>query len=199
MDEENRKQEEIQQPALLPRKEFIPDFGEEEKTGGKSIFTIITIGIVISLLIGTYQYITYSSYTGAEPSKVAVSHMAPELKSDVYTKHALSYMEERCVVPNVKNMTEKQADKRLKKLLVVEHKYSYSDSVKKGKVISQSIKAGTLKKKGIGIVLTISRGKKVVVTPKPVITSRPYIPSKPVVTKKPQEDDDFEVEIIAEE
>ena len=77
--------------------------------------------------------------------------------------------------------------------------------MKKGKVISQSVKAGSVVKKGKTIVLTISKGEKVVATPKPVVQEPVYVPSKPkapAVTKKtqiPKQDEDIEVEVIAEE
>ena len=54
-------------------------------------------------------------------------------------------------------------------------------------------------------MLTISKGEKVVATPKPVVQEPVYVPSKPkapAVTKKtqiPKQDEDIEVEVIAEE
>ncbi|MBQ3599588.1 MAG: PASTA domain-containing protein [Lachnospiraceae bacterium] len=207
MDVEKTEQEKIKQPKPLPKKEFIPDFGKEEKKSRKKMVAVITTVCVLAMSVGGgyYWYVTYSKNTGAiiqgEKEREVISYV----EMSKVAKKVISYIESRCKVPDVVNMTEAEAKKGLKMLLTVEVKHTYSTSVEKGKIISQSIEAGTVVKKGKTIVLTISKGEKVVATPKPVIQEPAYVPSKPkvpAVTKKPQvpkEDDDIEVEVIAEE
>ncbi|MBQ3601894.1 MAG: PASTA domain-containing protein [Lachnospiraceae bacterium] len=206
MCKEKTGQEKIKQPKPLPKKEFIPDFGKEERKSKKTLVMLITTVCVLAMSVGGgYWYVTCSKNIGAivqwEKEREAVFHV----EMGRVVEKVVSYIESRCMVPDVVNMTEAEAKKSLKKRLTVQVKYTYSASVKKGKVISQSVKAGSIVKKGKTIVLTISKGEKVVATPKPVVQEPVYVPSKPkapAVTKKtqiPKQDEDIEVEVIAEE
>lgn len=208
MGEEKTEQEKIKRPKPLPKKEFIPDFGEEKKSR-KWMVAVITAVCVLALSAGGgYWYITGPKYTGALVQWENVTEEVSPVEMNKIVNQSVSYMKSRCMVPDVESMTETKAKKKLENLLTVKVKYQYSTAVKKGKVIAQSIDAETLVKKGKKIVLTISKGKKVVVTPKPVVQEPVYEPSAPkvpVVTKKPQkkkkqpQDEDVEVEVIAEE
>lgn len=69
---------------------------------------------------------------------------------------------EKVEVPSLKNLSEKEAKSRLKeaRLKYKKSKSTYSDSVKKGKVISQDIKAGKKIDKNSTVTVVISKGKK---------------------------------------
>lgn len=94
-------------------------------------------------------------------------------------------------VPKVTGLTRQKAVNRLRKQkLKVSSSYSYSTSVRKGRVISQSVKKGKKVKKGTKITITVSRGAK----PQPSVASpaapstpapQPSVPSAPKPTKKP--------------
>lgn len=64
-------------------------------------------------------------------------------------------------IPNVKNMTQKKATEKLKKLgLKVSVKKGASDKIKKGYVISTDPIKGEKVKKGSKVIIKVSRGKK---------------------------------------
>ena len=69
---------------------------------------------------------------------------------------------ERMEVPTLKNLSEKEAKSRLKEagLKYKKSGEKYSDSVKKGKVISQDVKAGKKIEKNSTVSVVISKGKK---------------------------------------
>ena len=75
---------------------------------------------------------------------------------------------EQVKVPNVEGKTLEEAKKALKNAkLKADSTSTYSDSVAEGKVIDQSIKAGTTVDKNKTVTVTISLGKK----PEPVYTA----------------------------
>lgn len=77
---------------------------------------------------------------------------------------------EKKKVPSLAGLTSKKAKERLKKQqLKCKSEESYSDSVEKGRVISQNIKAGEKIDKNSTVNIVISKGKKPV--PKPVASS----------------------------
>ena len=66
----------------------------------------------------------------------------------------------KCVVPNLKGLTKDEAIKKLDKVdLNYNFVTKYSDSVDKGKVMNQSISAGSEVSSGTTITVTISNGK----------------------------------------
>lgn len=101
-------------------------------------------------------------------------------------------------IPNVKGKVEEKAKKLIKKSnnsLKITIKRVYHDSVKKGKVIRQSVRASREYKKGEikKIVLTISKGKKPVPVSTPVVTQPPVVQTPVPQTPKPkkQNNDDY--------
>lgn len=86
----------------------------------------------------------------------------------------ISKGEELFAVPQVKGKSESDAKAALKKAsLKASVSTEYSSSVAKGKVISQSKKAGTKLSKGTTVKLVVSKGKK----PAPKPTKKPAAPS----------------------
>ena len=69
---------------------------------------------------------------------------------------------EKLEVPTLKNLSEKEAKSRLKEVGLKYKKSGekYSDSVEKGKVISQDVKAGKKIEKNSTVSVVISKGKK---------------------------------------
>lgn len=103
-------------------------------------------------------------------------------------------------VPKLTGLSFGKAKKLLtKNKLKYKIKEEYS-SVKKGNVISQSLKTGKKVKKGTMVIIYVSKGvkpvEKPVVTRAPVVTRPPAAP-KPAATKKPSsnkpKDDDFDI------
>ena len=87
----------------------------------------------------------------------------------------ISKGEELFAVPQVKGKSESDAKAALKKAsLKASVSTEYSSSVAKGKVISQSKKAGIKLSKGTTVKLVVSKGKK----PAPKPTKKPAAPSK---------------------
>ena len=97
------------------------------------------------------------------------------------------------IIPDVKGKSVEMAKRLVRRAdagLKITIKRMYHNSVKKGKVIRQSVRAdrqyteGEIKK----IVLTVSKGKKPEPTHEPVVTQKPV--TAPVQTVKPKEKDD---------
>lgn len=92
----------------------------------------------------------------------------------------------KVTVLSVKGKKEKDAKALIeRKKLKCKIKRAYSNTVKKGKVISQSVKKGTKVKPGTVITITVSKGKKKV-SSKPAPKTTPNTTPRRVVPKKPQ-------------
>ena len=84
-----------------------------------------------------------------------------EVNKDSYVEVRISKGAEKMYMPNVQLLTEQEAIDILEEmgLSVSDVTQQYSDSVERGKVISQSIAQDTEVKKGDSVSLVISRGK----------------------------------------
>ena len=84
-----------------------------------------------------------------------------EVNKDSYVEVRISKGAEKMYMPNVQLLTEQEARDILEEmgLSVSDVTQQYSDSVERGKVISQSIAQDTEVKKGDSVSLVISRGK----------------------------------------
>ena len=84
-----------------------------------------------------------------------------EVNKDSYVEVRISKGAEKMYMPNVQLLTEQEARDILEEmgLSVSDMTQQYSDSVERGKVISQSIAQDTEVKKGDSVSLVISRGK----------------------------------------
>ena len=84
-----------------------------------------------------------------------------EVNKDSYVEVRISKGAEKMYMPNVQLLTEQEARDILEEmgLSVSDVTQQYSDSVERGKVISQSIAQDTEVKKGASVSLVISRGK----------------------------------------
>lgn len=70
----------------------------------------------------------------------------------------------RITVPDVTNITIKEAEKRTKNnLKIVKVSLIYSDKIKKGNIISQKVKVGTKLKKGKELPVVVSKGVQIIV------------------------------------
>lgn len=70
----------------------------------------------------------------------------------------------RITVPDVTNITIKEAEKKTKdNLKIVKASLNYSDKIKKGNIISQKVKAGTKLKKGKELPVVVSKGVQVII------------------------------------
>ena len=83
-------------------------------------------------------------------------------------------------MPKVNGLKRAEAVRRLKKKglrykIVIRN----SSEVSVGIVIRASVSAGKTVKKGRQVILYVSKGRKIVVTPKPTVTPRPTVPKKP--------------------
>lgn len=72
---------------------------------------------------------------------------------------AIFKINENVTVPNVLNMTVEEALRSTEGLKISEEETEYSETVEKGKIISQSIKEGDSTKKGSTIKVVVSGGK----------------------------------------
>ena len=72
------------------------------------------------------------------------------------------FMTSKVTVPNVMNMTIKQAeDKTHNNLKIVKESEVYSNQIKRGNIISQKVKAGTKLNKGKELLVVVSKGMQV--------------------------------------
>lgn len=113
------------------------------------------------LTVGTPEYVYSEDYDEGEvisTSPSAGEEVAKE--SEVIMK--VSKGTEKIKVPDVEGDKESDAKKTLKDagLSITSTTYDYDDEVAKGRVVSQSISAGTRVDSGTGIELVISNGKK---------------------------------------
>lgn len=111
-------------------------------------------------------------------AKGSVISQEPEAGESVNPNSAVNLViskgEELFAVPQVKGKSESDAKAALKKAsLKASVSTEYSSSTAKGKVISQSKKAGTKLSKGTTVKLVVSKGKK----PAPKPTRKPAAPS----------------------
>lgn len=118
-----------------------------------------------------------------------VTKQKPEAGSKVdsksYVTLTISKGEEKVDVPDLSNLSLSKAKSLIKKAsLKLKITYQYSDSVKKGHVIRQSIGAGKKVTKNAKVLATVSKGKKVVVVVTPAPTAPPKTVTKPSTEKK---------------
>lgn len=124
----------------------LPDIGDEamkkkknNKPDGFVILLVIFGALILSLGIFTLLY--WDDFTQSLENEVVV-------------------------VPNITNLTRQEAIKELETLgLNVELRENYSDTIKKGYIIKQSIAAGKEVKKDYTIEIVVSQGGKLIETP----------------------------------
>lgn len=219
MYDENEKQEEkIKQPPMQPKKQFIPDFGENQKKNKKYLIPVMIFAVLFlsaSIAFGIYIIYQQKSDSGKKEKQAVQMTEMPTATELVQVTEKPT--EAPLYMPDVKGMKQQKAKNKLKELgLAVKIRKEYS-SIAKGKVITQSIKAGDSVKKEMEVILTVSRGKKpenhsntsykqekwgntkTSVPKKPAVTEKPIVTKKPVTTKKPDKnEDDVDWEIIEE-
>lgn len=94
-------------------------------------------------------------------------------------------------MPGVAGMKREEAVKKLKKKgLRCKIVLRNSNKAIMGTVIRADVSAGKTVKKGRQIILYVSKGKRVTVTPEPTAVPRPTVAPKPTVTKKPKDKQD---------
>lgn len=94
-------------------------------------------------------------------------------------------------MPGVAGMKREEAVKKLKKKgLRYRIVLRNSNKAIMGTVIRADVSAGKTVKKGRQIILYVSKGKRVTVTPEPTAVPRPTVAPKPTVTKKPKDKQD---------
>ncbi len=140
---------------------------------------------------------TESAVSESGIEELSVETTPPEEQSVVPTEEPTAMPtatpETKIKVPNVVGLNKTKAIKKIRQAnLKYKTDLSYSTSVKKGRVISQSKKASTYVKKNTVVKLVISKGAKATPSPtaKPtaVPTAKPKAKSttKPKATKKPK-------------
>lgn len=158
----------------------------------------LVLSVVFILLLTGVVYVLGNQRLGSDPSEVASSPLTPSASTGTSPSEAetvvdtdsppLAAVTEYKMI-NVVGKKKAAAVKKIKKInhkkLTIEVKKVYSAKQKKGRVIRQSVKPGTILSgdKKYTIVLTISRGIRATPTP----TSRAVVTAKPRASKEPEE------------
>lgn len=149
----------IEAAKCIPERHFQPDFDKKRKHPVILYCVIVFVGICV-ISGGVFTYHTLDSNNKKEETIAKVSSI-PEI-----TEKPQSTPEEKIyTVPYVVEKKEKTALKKLYGIKMnVKVKYSYSDVVEKGRVISQSVDAGVEVEKGQRITIQVSKGTKQIQT-----------------------------------
>ena len=140
----------IEAAKCIPERHFQPDFDKKKKHPVILYCVIAFVGICV-ISGGVFAYHTLDK----KEETIAKASSTPEI-----TEKPQSTPEEKIyTVPYVVEKKEKTALKKLYGIKMnVKVKYSYSDVVEKGRVISQSVDAGVEVEKGQRITIQVSKG-----------------------------------------
>lgn len=141
--------------GLVEEEVEVPDVsGEDEETAQKELEDA-------GLTVGTSEFVYSDSYNEGE---VIETNPAAGKKVAEGTEVVMTVCKgsEKVPVPNVVGKKDADAQSAIKSagLKVSKVTYEYDDDVSKGKVISQSVSAGTKVSPGSGVSIVVSNGKK---------------------------------------
>ena len=217
-DEDEKQEEKIKQPPMQPKKQFIPDFGEKQEKNRRYIILVIVIAVVLVSVSIVFGMSIICQQNNVFKKKEKQAAETTEMPAETELMQITEKPEEPPLyMPDVKGMKQQKAKNKLKELgLVVKITKEYG-SITKGKVMTQSIKAGDRVKEKMEVVLIVSKGKKpennaspsykqkkwentkTTAPQKSIVTEKPVVTQNAVTTKKPdKKEDDVDWEIIEE-